>query len=93
MDFLSGDLDRVFTALYELGMIEPMLGKDWGQLYSQDHKVWKDVNVAIRKLNKMASLKEIRGFIETLPQTVVEALVIEVAREMAEFHERKEMVH
>ncbi|MBK9293149.1 MAG: hypothetical protein IPM57_01700 [Oligoflexia bacterium] len=93
MDFLSGDLDRVFTALYELGMIEPMLGKDWSKMYAQDHKVWKDVGGAIRKLNKMASLKEIRGFIETLPQRVVEALVIEVAREMAEFHERKEMVH
>lgn len=93
MDFLSGDLDRVFTALYELGMIEPMLGKDWSKLYAQNHKVWKDVGVAIKHLNKMGSTKEIRSFIETLPQHVVEALVIEVAREMAEFHERKEMVH
>lgn len=92
-NFLSGDLDRVFTALYELGMIEPMLGKDWGNLYDRSQFQWKEVGKAIKEINKIVSIKEMRSYIESLSQEVVEALVLEVAREMAEFQERKETIH
>lgn len=93
MDFLSGDLDRVFTALYELGMIEPMLGRDWKNLYEEARFQWKEVGKAIKAINKITSLREMRSYIESLPQPVVEALVLEVAKEMAEFQERKETIH
>ncbi len=93
MDFLSGDLDRVFTALYELGMIEPMLEKNWTDLYKKAGESWTDVSTAIQKLNRIHSLKEIRQYLESLSQPVIEALVIEVAREMAAFHERQETIH
>ena len=93
VNFLSGDLDRVFTALYELGMIEPMLGKDWGDLYERAQFQWKEVGHAIKKINRIENIKEMRNYIGSLPQQVVEALVLEVAREMAEFQERKEIIH
>ncbi len=93
MDFLSGDLDKVFTALYELGMIEPMLGRDWIELYKKAQNQWSEVGIAIQKINRIESLKDIRNFIGNLPQPIVEALVLEVAREMAEFQERQETIH
>jgi hypothetical protein len=93
MDFLSGDLDRVFTALYELGLIEPMLDKNWKELYRLSESLWPELSSAIRKINKISSIKELRVYIESLPQKTVEALVIEVAREMAAFQERRETLH
>ncbi len=93
MDFLSGDLDRVFTALYELGLIEPMLDKNWKELYRRSEELWPQLSIAIRKINKMSSIRDLRSYIESLPQDTVEALVIEVAREMAAFQERMETIH
>ena len=93
MDFISGDLDRVFTVLFEMGKVEPLLNQDWKKLYrkSQDH--WSEVSVAIKKLNALTNLRDIRVFLETLPDEIVDSLVVEVARELADFHGRNESLH
>lgn len=93
MDFLSGNLDHVFSVLFELGYVDKMLKKDWRPTFRDSSENWKDVGAAIRKLNEMNSLKDIRSFVEGLPINVIDALVVEVAREYAEFAERGEMLH
>ncbi len=93
MDFFSGDLDRVFTVLYEMGRIEPLLKKDWTRLYRSNLSRWSEISGAIKHLNQMSNLKDMRGFIETLPSEIIDALVVEVARELASYHENKTNLH
>jgi hypothetical protein len=93
MDFLNGDLDRVFTVLYEMGKIEPLLKRDWKEIYIQSQARWPEISTAIRKLNDLESLREIRDFLADLPGDIIEALVVEVAREMAHYQERGETLH
>jgi hypothetical protein len=92
-DFLSGDLDRVFTVLYEMGRVEPLLSKDWKELYMRSQSRWPEVSLAIRKLNLMDNLRDMKNFIAQLPAEIIDALVIEVARELAQFHQRHELLH
>jgi hypothetical protein len=93
MDFISGDLDRIFTVLYEMGRVEPLLDKDWKVLYQDSQQRWPEVSKAIDRLNVMNSLRDIRDYIKGLPTEIIDALVIEVAREMAQFYERGEVLH
>lgn len=93
MDFISGDLDRIFTVLYELGRVEPLLDKDWKTLYRDSQDRWPEVSKAIGRLNVLNNLRDIRDYITALPNEIIDALVIEVAREMAQFHERDEILH
>lgn len=93
MDFISGDLDRIFTVLYELGRVEPLLDKDWKELYRSSQKQWPEVSRAIGKLNVLNNLRDIRDYISELPADIIDALVIEVAREMAQFYDRGEVLH
>lgn len=93
MDFISGDLDRVFTVLFEMGKIEPLLNKDWKKLYRQSQAHWSEVSAAIKKLNNLTNLRDIRVFLETLSDNVVDSLVVEVARELADFQGRNESLH
>jgi len=92
-DFLSGDLDRVFTVLFEMGRVQPLLERDWMELYRRSQARWPEVSTAIRKLNELNNLPDMKNFIKTLPSEIVESLVIEVAREMAQFHQRDEVLH
>ncbi len=93
-DFLSGDLDRVFTVLFEMGKVQPLLDKDWQELYRRSQQRWPEVSSAIKQLNTMKSLKEMRSYLGQLPADIVDALVIEVARELAQFHQAtNELLH
>jgi len=93
MDFLSGDLDRVFTVLFEMGKVEPLLKADWKEIYRKTQDRWPEVSSAIRRLNDLENLREMRDFLASLPHEIIEALVVEVAREMAHYHERGETLH
>jgi hypothetical protein len=93
MDYLSGDLDRVFTVLFEMGRVEPLLKKDWKVLYRETQELWPEVSNAIQFLNNLKNLPDIRKFLKTLPNQIVDAIVIEVAREMAQYHGRDELLH
>jgi hypothetical protein len=93
MDFLSGDLDRMFTVLYEMGKVEPLLTRDWKKLYTESRHRWNEVSRAIKKLNALTNLRDMRLFLETLPSEILDALVVEVARELADFQGRDESLH
>ena len=93
MAFLSGDLDRIFTVLFEMGRVEPLLNKDWKKIYRQAQGYWGEINQAIGDLNSRKSLKDIREYLEVLPPHILDAIVIEVARELAEYQSKPEEMH
>lgn len=93
MQFLNGDLDQVFTVLYEMGKIEPMLQKDWKQLFIQSRNQAETINSIIMTLNELATKSEIQKYLNALPSTQIEALVVEVARELADFYDRGAELH
>lgn len=90
--YLQGNLQAVFDALYEMGMIEPVLEMDW-----------KDALDEIKQ--NPAVLEKIMGVVRQYqgdPQALVQALnefdeqslsylAMEVAREFADFHSRNEV--
>ena len=93
MDFISGDLDRMFTVLYEMGRIEPLLKKDWQELLKKQEGRWTEISSAMKTLNTLTNLRDMRQFFESLPDPVIDAVAIEVAKELAEFQGRDSMIH
>lgn len=84
--FLMGDLDRIFSVLFEMGEVENVLHRDWKPLYKRMMVLWPEVSQAITTVNGLNHRKELRAYFETLRRDVLESLVIEVAREMADYY-------
>ena len=86
---LQGDLQRVFDALYSLGVIDPVLKMDWQESIEEMIASQDLVNSVIRKVNSTNGdhnflAKELHKFDEKS----LKLLAMEVAREYAEFHSR-----
>ncbi len=86
---IQGDLQLVFDALFELGVIDPVLKMDWSQHIDSIEKdsfaVRRAVDIVNRCGSDRAKLFEELG---RLDAKTLEILAIEVAREYASFHSR-----
>jgi hypothetical protein len=90
MQHLQGDLQAVFDCLYEMGVIEPVLNKDW-------RSGLDEMNAGSPKLVRAISLANSCGKDRTLLKNelgkldlaTLEILAMEVAREYADFHTRQ----
>jgi hypothetical protein len=88
--FIQGNLQALFDALYEIGAIDPVLKMDW-QSVSRDMKsnpallsqVIQDVNAC------RGNISEIVEILRSFDQKSVTYIALEVAREFAEFQDRK----
>ena len=90
---LQGDLQVVFDALYELGVIEPVLNMDWRPALEEMDKGSPILLRAIGVVNKHASdRKLLYTELGKLDRSSLEILAMEVAREYAGFQTR-EAVH
>jgi hypothetical protein len=90
--FIQGNLQQLFDALYAIGAIDPVLKMDWAQVTEQLHQNSKKVMQAVSFINDCQGGKE--QMIEKLNQMDPQAvtfLALEVAREFAEFQDRKEL--
>lgn len=89
---LQGDLQAVFDALYDMGVIEPVLNKDWRSGLEEMTEGSPKLMRAIRIVNGCG---KDRGLLRTelskLDQPSLEILAMEVAREYADFHLRQEL--
>lgn len=89
---LQGDLQTVFDALYEMGVIEPVLGKDWKSDLEEMSDGSPRLMRAIRIVN---SCGLDRGLLRTelskLDRPSLEILAMEVAREYADYHLRQSL--
>ncbi len=90
--YLQGQLQNMFDALYQLGVIDPVLKMDWQEAMNELPHYLEDVREAMRVANEyhqdiellVRSLKDFDG-------KILEYLAMEVAREFADFHARNSL--
>ena len=90
--YIHGDLQRVFDALYHMGLIDPTLQKDW-----QDDKDSTDLSIqfysAIKTVNTCeGSYKDLADELRLYDEGTLCLLAIQVAKEYVDFYSR-ELVH
>ena len=91
---LQGDLQAVFDALYELGVIEPVLKMDWRSKLVEIEEGSARLARAVSIANECGRDRmKLAGRLRTLDRNSLEMLAMEVAREYAQFHTRQESVH
>ena len=89
---LQGNLQTVFDALYELGVIEPVLKMDWKPSLEEMEQGSKELVQAITVVNTCAGDSyQLKTELEKLDRHSLEILAMEVAREYAGFHTRQEL--
>ena len=92
MQHLQGDLQVVFDALYEMGVIEPILKVDWRsgleEIQSGSPKLTTVISIVNTCGRDRLRLKE---ELLKLDQASLEILAMEVAREYADFHQRLDL--
>ncbi len=92
--FIQGNLQALFDALYEIGAIDPVLKMDWSQITDEmSHKQNKKVvNNAFRVINACEGDRELMiQKLKFMDEKSLSFLAMEVAREFAEFQDRKEL--
>lgn len=101
--YLQGDLQIVFDALYEMGMIEPVLKMDWQSALSEishDPSVLVQVIRVVNnhqvvgthpKNDRQYSSADLAEKLENFDEKTLSYLAMEVAREYADFHSRNEV--
>jgi hypothetical protein len=90
--YLQGNLQLMFDALYEMGVIEPVLKMDW-------QAALKEMNKNPYPLFKVMSVvnahkdnsEELVLKLEEFEEETLTYLAMEVAREFADFHSRNEI--
>ena len=90
--FIQGDLQAVFDALYAVGAIDPVLKMDW-QLISKDMvRNQALTDSAFSAVNKCGGdRKAIIEKLHALDPKSLTFVALEVAREFAEFQDRKDI--
>ncbi|HVK60054.1 MAG TPA: hypothetical protein VM432_00840 [Bdellovibrionales bacterium] len=91
MHHLQGDLQAVFDALYDLGVIEPVLKMDWRSRLEEIEEGSPRLDLAVRIVNQFAHDPEkLSQHLSELGQPTLEILALEVAREYAAYEARVE---
>ena len=86
---IQGDLQIVFDALFELGVIDPVLQTDWSQHIESIEQDSFAIRRAVDVVNRCGDDRQ-KLFMELgrLDEKTLELLAVEVAREYASFHSR-----
>ena len=89
---LQGNLQTVFDALYHLGVIDPVLEKDW----TKELERLEGYRVELDRVVQAANSKQndLNGLVAELGQfdnEILSFLAMEVAREFADFHMREQL--
>lgn len=90
--FIQGDLQAVFDALFSVGAIDPVLNADWKEI-SNEMKARPDVySQAMKIVNDCkGDKKQLIDQLMSLDAQTVNFIAVEVAREFAEFSDRKSL--
>lgn len=90
--FIQGDLQALFDALYEIGAIDPVLKMDWSQVTAEMTQNQISVQSALRLVNACGGDRELLiQKLKFMDDKSISYLAMEVAREFAEFQDRKEL--
>lgn len=85
--FLQGDLQRVFDALYHMGVIDPVLKMDWSEEFGKlDTQPWM-LDPIIETVNKChGDYSALITELEDYDQNILNYLAMLVAKELMYFH-------
>ncbi len=85
--FLQGDLQRVFDALFHMGVIDPVLKMDWSEEFGKlDTQPWM-LDPVIEKVNKChGDYSELIDELQDFDQSILNYLAMLVAKELMYFH-------
>ncbi len=87
---LQGDLQAVFDTLYDMGVIEPILNKDWRPVLEEISQGSPRLMHAIRIVNSCQNDRTLlRAELSKMDWKSLECLAMEVAREYADYHMRQ----
>lgn len=90
--FIQGNLQVVFDALYEVGAIDPVLKMDWSEVTKAMEKEPIKVEKAVKSINGCrGNVDLIRDELLKLDTQSLHFIAMEVAREFAEFQDRKDL--
>ncbi len=92
--YLQGQLQVVFDALYELGVIEPVLHTDWSRAMTELPKYRKDYERALEVINNTP--KTVTDLIYHLKDFSPETLgyvAMEVGKEFVDYQSRTTILH
>jgi hypothetical protein len=85
--YLQGQLQTVFDALYEMGIIEPVLKMDWQTAYKQMEQETGKLEHIVHVVNTHNNdVEELITRLEQFDEKLLSYLAMEVAREFADFH-------
>lgn len=83
--FIQGDLQKVFDALYTMGVIDPVLKMDWKPIHASMNKEPSKLHAALRHINACAGNPEkLQQTLSGFEPVILQFVAIEVARELAE---------
>ncbi len=86
---LQGNLQKVFDALYDMGVIDPVLKKDWCEAFDEIPTYRIRLDQAVVVVNSFQHDPEKMVYeLGKFEEKILEFLAIEVAREFAEFQTR-----
>ncbi|MCB9072074.1 MAG: cytochrome [Bdellovibrionaceae bacterium] len=85
--FLQGDLQRVFDALYHMGVIDPVLKMDWSNEFEKlDTQPWM-LDPVIEAVNKCdGDYNHLMMELQTFDAGILNYLAMLVAKELMYFH-------
>lgn len=87
---LQGSLQIVFDALYDLGVIEPVLHMDWKGSLEEIAEGSPELVQAVHIVNRCKDdRKRLATELRGLDAKTLQFLAMEVAREYADFHSRQ----
>jgi hypothetical protein len=90
--FLQGDLQTLFDVLYTMGVIDPVLKMDWVKV---NEEIVRNQDKMVRAMVVVNSCggdqHKLQSHLNNLDQSSLSYLAMEVAREFAEYQDRKEL--
>ena len=90
--FIQGDLQVLFDALYEIGAIDPVLKMDWSQVTKEVADNRSLANNLLRLVNSCEGDRDLLvQKLRFMDEKSISYIAMEVAREFAEFQDRKEL--
>ena len=89
---LQGNLQAVFDALYNMGVIDPVLRMDWRSAMRDRPRFEAQIALAVDIASQdHGDVEKLMNELGRFEEPVLTFLAMEVAREYADYHARKEM--
>ena len=87
---LQGDLQKVFDALYHLGVIDPVLEMDWQQEFKEIERNPHQLASILGVVNTdLGNYEDLMGKLQSFNQKDLSHLAMVVAKELVGFHTNK----